>query len=72
MEGFNYDTVLYINIGFHTLRLDGDAQKICTFILSWGGVLHETCNGHCGLTKFLPRENVWSNGGHGILKNIPR
>ena len=33
MDGFIYATSLYLNMGYYTIRLDGDAQKICTLIL---------------------------------------
>ena len=36
MEGFTYATQLDLNMGYYTIRLDGDAQKICTIILPWG------------------------------------
>ena len=36
MEGFTYATQLDLNMGYYTIRLDPDAQKICTIILPWG------------------------------------
>ena len=36
MEGFTYATSLDLNMGYYTIRLDADAQKICTLILPWG------------------------------------
>ena len=36
MEGFTYATSLDLNMGYYTIRLDGDAQKICTLVLPWG------------------------------------
>ncbi len=36
MEGFTYATALDINMGYYTIWLDLDAQKICTIILPWG------------------------------------
>ena len=36
MEGFTYATALDLNMGYYTIRLDGDAQKICTIIFPWG------------------------------------
>ena len=36
MEGFTYATQLDLNMGYYTIRLDGDAQKICTILLPWG------------------------------------
>ena len=36
MEGFAYATALDLNMGYYTIRLDPDAQKICTIILPWG------------------------------------
>ena len=36
MEGFTYATALGLNMGYYTIRLDPDAQKLCTIILPWG------------------------------------
>ena len=36
MEGFTYATSLYLNMGYYTIRLDPDAQKICTMVFPWG------------------------------------
>jgi len=36
MEGFTYASALDLNMGYYTIRLDSDAQKICTIILPWG------------------------------------
>ena len=36
MEGFSYATALDLNMGYYTIRLDPDAQKICTIVLPWG------------------------------------
>ena len=36
MEGFTFATAIDLNMGYYTIRLDPDAQKICTIILPWG------------------------------------
>ena len=36
MQGFNFASALDLNMGYYTLRLDADSQKICTIILPWG------------------------------------
>ena len=36
MEGFTYATQLDLNMGYYTIRLDPDAQKICTIVLPSG------------------------------------
>jgi len=36
MEGFTFATALDLNMGYYTIRLDPDAQKICTIIFPWG------------------------------------
>jgi hypothetical protein len=38
LNGFTYATSLDLNMGYYTIRLDGDAQKICTLILPWGNI----------------------------------
>ncbi len=40
MDGFSYATSLNLNMGYYTMRLDGNAQKICTLILPWGKYLY--------------------------------
>jgi hypothetical protein len=36
MEGFSYATAQDLNMGYHTIRLDPDASKMCTIIFPWG------------------------------------
>ena len=36
MEGFTFATAIDLNMGYNTIRLDSDAQKICTIILLLG------------------------------------
>ena len=36
MEGFTFASALDLNMGYYTIRLDPDAQKICTIIFPWG------------------------------------
>ena len=36
MTGFTYEVALDLNMGYYTIRLDPDSQKICTIILPWG------------------------------------
>ena len=36
MEGFTYATVIDLNMGSDTIKLDPDAQKIGTSCLPWG------------------------------------
>ena len=40
MEGSTYATALGLNRSYYTIRLDPDAQKICTIILPWGKYLY--------------------------------
>eukprot|EP00957_Ditylum_brightwellii_P154856 11786146-Ditylum_brightwellii.AAC.1 len=35
-QEFIYTTALDLNMGYYTIRLDPNAQKICTIILPWG------------------------------------
>ena len=32
LEGFKWATSLYLNMGYYTIRLDPDLQKICTIL----------------------------------------
>jgi len=36
MEGFTYASAIDLNMGYYHIRLDPDAQKICTIIFPWG------------------------------------
>ena len=36
LEGFTFATSLDLNMGYYHIRLDSDAQKICTIIFPWG------------------------------------
>eukprot|EP00957_Ditylum_brightwellii_P121114 9237430-Ditylum_brightwellii.AAC.1 len=36
LQGFMYATALDLNMGYYTICLDPDAQRICTLILPWG------------------------------------
>jgi hypothetical protein len=36
IEGYSFSTALDLNMGYHTIRLDQDASKICTVIFPWG------------------------------------
>jgi hypothetical protein len=36
MEGFNFATALDLNMGYYCIKLDADAQRLCTIIFPWG------------------------------------
>jgi Reverse transcriptase (RNA-dependent DNA polymerase) len=36
MEGSTYATALDLNMGYYDIKLDADAQKLCTIIFPWG------------------------------------
>ncbi len=36
LQGFRYALALDLNMGYYTIRLDPDAQKLCTIVLPWG------------------------------------
>ncbi len=36
LEGFKYATALDLNMGYYTIRLNPDAQRLCTIVLPWG------------------------------------
>jgi hypothetical protein len=35
MEGFTFDSALDLNIGYYQIKLDADAQKLCTIVIPW-------------------------------------
>jgi hypothetical protein len=36
MEGFTFATALDLNMGYYRIKLDADAQRLCTIIFPWG------------------------------------
>ena len=40
MEGFTFAITIDLNMEYYTIRLDPEAQKICTIILPWGKYLY--------------------------------
>jgi hypothetical protein len=39
MEGFNFASALNLNMGYYHIKLDADAQKLCTILFLW----HQYC-----------------------------
>jgi dihydroorotate dehydrogenase len=35
MEGFTFATALDLNMGYHHIKLDANAQNLCTIVLLW-------------------------------------
>jgi hypothetical protein len=35
MEGFTFASALDLNMGYYHIKLDADAQKICTIVFPW-------------------------------------
>ena len=35
LEGFEYDTLLNLNLGYYHIHLIGESRNICTIILTW-------------------------------------
>jgi hypothetical protein len=36
MEGFTFASALDLNMGYDHIKLDADAQKLCTIVFTWG------------------------------------
>jgi hypothetical protein len=36
LKGFTYASALDLNMGYYTIRLDPEAQSLCTIVLDWG------------------------------------
>jgi hypothetical protein len=36
MEGFTFASALDLNTGYYHIKLDADAQKLCTIVFPWG------------------------------------
>jgi hypothetical protein len=41
LEGFTHATTLDLNMGYHAIRLDPTAAKMCTIIFPWGKYLYQ-------------------------------
>jgi hypothetical protein len=35
MEGFTFASALDLNMGYYHIKLDDDAQKLCTIVFPW-------------------------------------
>jgi hypothetical protein len=35
MEGFTFASALDLNMGYYHIKLDADAQKLCTIVFQW-------------------------------------
>jgi hypothetical protein len=35
MEGFTFASALDLNMGYYHIKLDADAEKLCTIVLPW-------------------------------------
>jgi hypothetical protein len=35
MEGFTFASALDLNMGYYHIKLDADAQKLCTIVSPW-------------------------------------
>jgi hypothetical protein len=36
MEGFTFASALELNMVYYHIKIDADAQKICTIVFPWG------------------------------------
>jgi hypothetical protein len=45
MEGFTFASALDLNMGYYHIKLDADAQKLCTIVFPWHmGIQIQTLN----------------------------
>ncbi len=57
LEGFTYATILDLNMGYYTIRLDPTAAKMCTIILPWVKYLYQRLPmGFAGLDDIFQAE----------------
>jgi hypothetical protein len=57
---FSYATVLDLKIGYYTIRLNQDASKICTIILSWGQYIPQELTMETAGSPDIFHANCWS------------
>jgi hypothetical protein len=36
LKGFTFASALDLNMGYYHIKLDADAQKLCTIVFPWG------------------------------------
>ncbi len=72
LDGFTFATSLDLNMGYYILRIDRNAQKICTLILPWGkySYLHLPI-GMTRLPGFFPDEDVFTNENPRVHTCVP-
>ena len=59
LEGFQYATSLDLNMGYYTIRLNPDAQKLCTVVVPWGKYKHQkTTPRRRRFARYFSRKNV--------------
>jgi hypothetical protein len=63
LEEFFYATCLDLKMGYHTIRSDQDASKICPIILPWGKYTPTSVNdGNRRFSRYIIGKNVGTNG----------
>jgi hypothetical protein len=63
LKGFFYATILDLNMGYYTIRLEQDASKICTSSFLGASILTQEINQWIWqLLQAYFRQNVGANG----------
>jgi hypothetical protein len=53
MEGFSFASELDLNMGYYYIKLDADAQKLCTIVFPWGKYIYKRLSMGIKIAWFL-------------------
>jgi hypothetical protein len=53
MEGFTFASALDLNMGYYHIKLDADAQKLCTIVFPWGKYKYKRLPMGIKIARFL-------------------
>ncbi len=60
IEEFSFATALDLNVGYHTIRLDPDASKICTIMFPWEKYSYKQLPMGIAGSPDISKERCWS------------
>ena len=72
VDGFTYATSLDLNMGYYTIRLVPDSQKICTVIFPWGKYSYLRLPMGIAGSPDIFQENVRADGSFRMDTNLSR
>jgi hypothetical protein len=68
MEGFTFASALDLNMGYYHIKLDADAQKLCTIVFPWR-MKHKNTNAYPWVSR-LPDSCCFKNVRSKLVQDI--